>query len=184
MLKYRKRNRTDASAQPDTKKMFTAMQEKELVLRLRKNELFDPYVLLPHAELNGNVYNSVDIFVEKYKGDEMTLLILSDPLNDSIQNTFREVYRAHYEDEYKKITRYLNRRISRMVVLLVVSLSAFILADRLNMRTEGYNVFLNVIANIGAFCLWEVGYTHFASRDAVEEKRRIRRARDARIDFL
>ncbi len=180
---YRKRNRDDSAAAPDGKKMNVGMQEKELVLKLKKNELFDPYVLLPHAELNEAVYKSVNAFVEKYRGDSLTLTILSGPASEAVQNTFREVYRAHYTDEYNKVDRYLKRRICRSFVLLFLSLTAFILGDRLTHALAGYNVFLNVIVNVGAFCLWEVGYTQFVTRDAAEEKKRIERALDAEIVF-
>ena len=33
------------------------------------------------------------------------------------------------------------------------------------------------------FCLWEVGYTQFAIKDAMDERKRIERARDANIEF-
>lgn len=183
MLIYKKRNRTDSGVGPDTAKEYTARQELELVLKLKKEELFDPYVLLPHAELNEAVYRSVNTFVEKYKGDSMTVTILSDPLNEAVRDTFREVYRAHYEDEYKKTVHYLQRRMTRFLILLCVSISAFFIGDWLGTHIAGYNVFLNIIANVGAFCLWEVGYTHFATRDAVEEKKRIKRALNAKIEF-
>ena len=113
----------------------------------------------------------------------MTVTILSDPLNEAVQDTFREVYRAHYEDEYKKTVHYLQRRMTRFLILLCVSISAFFIGDWLGTHIAGYNVFLNIIANVGAFCLWEVGYTHFATRDAVEEKKRIKRALNAKIEF-
>ncbi len=180
MLRYKKRNRPDNA---DTEKKSTALEETELVLRLKKEELFDQHVLLPHAELNEIVYSSVNNFVEKYLGTDLTLSIFSEPVNPVVQNTFREAYRAHYEDEDRKVTRYLKRRYLRGLVLLVFSLTAFIVSDRLGRSIPGYNVLLNVIANVGAFCLWEIGYTHFANRDALDEKKRIRRALNAKIEF-
>ena len=63
MQTYRKRNRSDQAVNPE--KMPAAMNESELVLKLKKDELFDQYVLLPHSELNSIVFDSVDSFVEK-----------------------------------------------------------------------------------------------------------------------
>ena len=45
MLIYRKRNRADNEVSHGKK--FTPMRETELVLKLKKEELFDPYILLP-----------------------------------------------------------------------------------------------------------------------------------------
>ena len=42
---------------------------------------------------------------------------------------------------------------------------------------------MTIITNVGAFCLWEVGYTQFARKDAMDERKRIERARDANIEF-
>ncbi len=185
MMLYKKRNRTDLAVSGNSEKMTASLseQEKELVLKLGKKELFDPHVLLPHAELNEAVYRSVNQFLERYKGTEMTLTILSDPVSEAVQNTFREVYRAHYRDEYNKVSRFLVRRATRSLVLLAVSLLAFLLVDRLNRGAQDYSVFLNVVVNVGAFCLWEVGYTNFAGKEAAEEKSRILRAINANIEF-
>ena len=178
MMQYRKRNRSD-----DADSKTPSMQEEELVLRLRKDELFDTHVLLPHAELNEIVYNSVDQFVGKYKGDRLTLSIFSEPVNEAIQNTFREVYRAHYTDEYQKVTRFLKRRYYRVVALLLVSIGSFCLWKFMSGKGLGSDILMTIITNVGAFCLWEVGYTQFARKDAMDERKRIERARDASIEF-
>jgi hypothetical protein len=185
MRLYRRRNRGDEKGTfPDGKLTFPLRkQEQELVLKMKKNELFNPHVLLPHAELNEIVYKSVNTFVEKYRGGDMTLTILTEPVNESVQNTFREVYRAHYRDEYDKVSRYLMRRFSRSLVLVILSLTAFLVGNNLTSFFAVHGVFLNVVINLGAFCLWEVGYTQFAARDAFEEKKRIERAIHAEIEF-
>ena len=181
MLHYKKRNRQDEVAVERADKPGNGLweQEQELVLKIKKHELFDPHVLLPHAELNEVVYKSTNMFLEKYKGDKMKLTILTDPVSDATQNTFREAYLAHYRDEYNKVNRFLKRRLVRSIVLMIVSLTAFVIGAHVN----GYAVFLSVIVNMGAFCLWEVGYSQFAARDAIEEKRRIVRAMHAQIEF-
>ena len=140
-------------------------------------------MLLPHAELNTEVCNSVNTFVEKYKGGTLSLSIFSDPVNPLIQNTFKEVYRAHYDDEKRKLDRYLKRRLIRLIILLVLSISAFVIADRLGRGVPGYNVLLNILANAGSFCLWEVGYSDIATFDALDERKRVMRAMNAVIEF-
>ena len=179
---YVKRNRTDAGVNPE-KASLTAMQESELVLKLNKGELFDQHVLLPHAELNKLVYLNVNSFVEKYRGEEMTLSICTESVSPVIQNVFRETYHSHYQDEYQKVNRYIKRHRIRAVVLLIVSIAAFILSSQLEKILPGETIFTYVIGNISCFSLWEVGYTQFASRDTVLERKRISRALNAKIEF-
>lgn len=180
-MTYRKRNRTDETV--SSGRSFTAIHETELVLKLKKDELFDPHVLLPHAELNDVVYRSVDTFVEKYKGTEMTLSICTEPLNTIIQDVFREVYQSHYRDELLKVNRQLTRRCIRVIVLILVSIIAFMLGRLLSKYSPNDTILSYIILNISGFCLWEVGYTQFAARDIVDLKKRIVRALNAVIEF-
>ncbi len=179
---YKKRNRQDEFGETDRVETPFELQE-ELVLRLDSKELFDPHVLLPHAELNEIVYKCVDHFVGRYRGKKMTLSIFTDTGNEAVQNTFREVYRSHYEEEYQRINRHLRRRYIRLFLLIAVSLSAFWIWDLLADKISGHSVILSIITNVGAFCLWESAYTQFARQDALVERQRIIRARNAEIVF-
>ena len=179
---YKKRNRNDEYGETDRVETPYELQE-ELVLRLDSKELFDPHVLLPHAEVNEIIYKCVDHFVARYRGEKMTLSLFTDTSNEAVQSTFREVYRAHYEEEYKRISRQLKRRYIRLMLLITVSLSAFWIWDLLAEKVSGHNIMLSIMTNVGAFCLWETGYTQFARQDALAEKQRIIRARDAEIVF-
>ena len=157
--------------------------EDELTLHLTKEELFDRHVLLPHAELNDIVYKAVDQFTDRYSGDHLTVTIFSDAVSESMQHTFREVYFSHYEDEYRKVTIYLYRRYSRVILLLLASVVAYYAAGLWTARTGHTSYLLNVISNIGVFCIWEIGNTHFARQKATEQRKKILRARDAEIVF-
>ena len=181
MLLYRKRNRTDLSDNPESK--FTALQETELVLKLKKDELFDPHILLPHAELNSIVCQSVNTFVEKYKGKDMTLAIYTDPINPQIQDVFREVYRSHYDDELLKVNCALKRRYARVIILIFVSLITILISRLLSHFNPNETVLSYIILNISGFCLWEIGYTQFSLRNVLDEKNRIIRALNAKIEF-
>ena len=182
MTNYKRRNRTDEDVvNPGDE--ITALNESELVLKLKIEELFDPYILLPHAELNKNVYNSVDIFVEKYKCDAMTVQIFTEPLNPLIQDTFREVYASHYKEELLKTDRYLKRHHNRALTMLAVSLTALMLGTLVTHFFPAESIISYILLNISAFCLWEVGYTHFSARSVKDERKRIMRALYAKIDF-
>ena len=180
-MRFKKRNRTDSAVSP--KQMSVSIQEKELVLKLSKNELFDQHILLPHAELNSIVYTCVDAFVKKYRGDGMTLSIFTDTVNPFIQDVFREVYCSHYEDELDKVNRHIRRRYVRIIMLLIVSVGTFVISRYLTRANPTETIVSYLIANVSCFCLWEVGYTQFATRDIVDEKKRITRALRAKIEF-
>ena len=74
LQRYRKRNRSDSGVRFGAGDFATTLTETELVLKIKKDELFDPHVLLPHAELNAVVYNSVNTFVEKYNFEGITVV--------------------------------------------------------------------------------------------------------------
>ena len=181
MLTYKRRNREDNTAHRESR--FTAPHETELVLKLRKDELFDQHVLLPHAELNRIVYESVNNFVEKYPGADMTLLICTGAVSPVIQNLFREVYRSHYQDELYKVNGFLKRDTIRVIVLIIVSLAAFLLSGRLSQLNPHETLISYIIANVSVFCLWEVGYTHTSTHNVMGERRRLIRALNATIQF-
>ena len=81
--------------------------EEELTLQLTPEDLFDQYVLLPHAELNDAVYTAINQFVTRYDGSELKVSILGCSVIESTQEFFREVYRAHYDDEWKTFFKYV-----------------------------------------------------------------------------
>ena len=178
---YKKRNRSDSNV--DSLKKDGALQETELVLKLKKEELFDQHVMLPHAELNKVVYESVNSFIGKYRGDGLSISIYTDSVSPVIQNLFREVYCAHYNDELQKITRFIRRHTTRGIILVIISILAFLISNQLAKGAPDETVLSYIIGNISVFCLWEVGYTQFATRDVVLEKRRITRALNATISF-
>lgn len=181
-MKLFKRDRTDTPADPN--KQLAGTEETELVLKLKKDELFDSYVLLPHSELNSIVYNCVDSFVEKYGGSELKLSIYTDPISPMVQDVFREVYHEHYVDELRKVNRYLKRHYYRVLVLLLVSVLTFVISSQLTRFNPDETIFSYVIANVSCFCLWEVGYTQFDTLDETDEKKRITRALNAAIEFM
>ena len=179
MSQYKRRNRPNENFAGKT----AQMEEQELVLRLKKEELFDSHIILPHSEVNTAVYDAVNHFVQQYSGKTMLLTIMTDSITEQVQNVFKEAYQSHYEDEYRKINGYLNRRIVRAVLLLVISAAAFFSSTLLARNTNFPDYIITILGQAAIFCLWEIGYTHFSRREAAEERNRIVRARDAVIEF-
>ena len=160
------------------------LEETQLTLNIRAEDLFDPYTVLPHPEVNPVVYKAVDRFVQRYPGNVMKITIMSDSVNPSLQEVFREAYYDHYDDELHKTTDYLHKRYSRVVTLLVISIAAFILGSFLSSHLTRLAFIAGFITEFSIFCLWEIGYTHFDRSEASQRKKKILRARDAEIEFL
>ena len=168
----------------NAEKRFPARTEEELVLKLEKSELLDRHIILPHAELNSIVYDSVDRFIERYGGSSLKITIVSGPVSPDVQDVIRESYRAHYEDEYVKINRYLTRRYIRVISLIVISLVAFSLGTYLSTHFRNIEFLAGAATQLSIFCLWEIGYTHFDRSNASVQKKHIRRALNADIRFM
>ncbi len=70
-----------------------------------------------------------------------------------------------------------------MAALLAISTAAYFGGHFYSKLTQESSFLLDVISNVGVFCLWEIGYTHFDRSDAAAERQRVARARDAVIQF-
>lgn len=161
-----------------------ALEETQLTLNLKKEELFDSHIVLPHPEVNQVVYDAVDRFVERYSGESMAITIMSGDVNPSLQGVFREAYYSHYDDEYQKANRYLHRRYVRVVGLLLISAVTFFAGGYISGHLDGWSFIASLASQVSIFCLWEVGYTHFDRSAASEREKLILRARDAEITFV
>ncbi len=165
-------------------KEYPGRTEEELVLKMNKSELLDTHTILPHAELNGMLYESVNRFIERYNGSSLNITIVSDRLSPEVQDVIREAYHAHYLDEFVKINRYLNRRYIRVVSLIIISIAAFALGTYLTNHFENIHFLTYAATQLSVFCLWEIGYTHFDRSNASIQKKHIVRALNAKIDFM
>ena len=158
--------------------------EEELVLKLDKSEVLDSHVLLPHAELNRLVYETVDRFVERYGGKALNITIVSEPFSEAVQDVIRESYKAHYQDEYQKVNRYLKSRFVRVISMIVGSLIAFTCGTYIANHFASGQFLAGAATQLSIFCFWEIGYTQFESNDAVIQKKHIFRAMNATIRFM
>ncbi|MCR4557424.1 MAG: hypothetical protein K5779_06345 [Saccharofermentans sp.] len=159
-------------------------EESQLTLNIKVEELFDPYTVLPHPEVNPVVYKAVDRFVQRYPGEKMKITIMTSNVNPSLQEVFREAYYDHYDDELHKVKDFLHKRYSRVIILLVFSIAAFILGSFIPSHIASLAFIAGLITEFAIFCLWEIGYTHFDRSEASYKKKLILRARDAEIEFL
>ena len=92
----------------------------------------------------------------------------------------------HDADYYgiREYLRYLEEiGIDAIIISSLALIPVSLIALLLGMSLTADTILSYVIVNIGAFCLWEIGYTQFTTHDAVDEKKRITRAMNARIEF-
>ena len=165
------------------RKIVPIQNEEELTLHFAKDELFDRHVILPHVEVNPLVYDTVNRFIERYGGKNLTLTIYSEAISDISQRFFREAFVSHYEDEFRQETVYLYRWYARVFLLALISVGAYYTAGFLSSTLNGMDFVPIAITNIGIYCLWEVFSTDMKRRDTSKQRKRIMRARDAEIRF-
>ena len=158
--------------------------EEELVLKLDKSEVLDSHILLPHAELNRLVYETVNHFVERYAGESLNITIVSEPFSKAVQDVICESYQAHYQDEYQKIIVYLKRRYIRVILMIIGSLVAFTCGTYIANHFSSSQFLAGAATQLSIFCFWEIGYTQFERSDASIKKKHILRAMNANIRFM
>lgn len=150
-----------------------------------KGELFDPLVMGPHLELNQGILRAVDRFLETEREiAPLTLCIHSqEDISLPLQATMFEVFIAHYEDEQQRIEKFLEGRGKRSFVLMAISFTALrVIALKVFKYDKGE--LWQVIGNLAAFSLWQVGSTFFESSEATEELMRKKIAMEADIKFF
>ena len=164
-------------------KLSPEKTEEELTLHFSKDELFDRHVILPHSEVNPIVYETVDRFTERYGGDHLTLTIYCGQISESSKQFFREAFVSHYDDEYREATMYLYRFYIRVVLLALIGILTYYVGMQMEATVERLPFLITAIANVSLFCIWEICNTEFKRRETLEERKKIRRARDADIRF-
>ena len=97
-------------------------KNSELVLKLKKDELFDPMVLLPHNEINAAVNEAVERFAESQDaGEDMLITIFINGTRSLVQDKLRESFIEHYEDEYRRLGRHIRSYLVKVLVLVLIS---------------------------------------------------------------
>lgn len=152
----------------------------ELMLKLDKGEIFDPMVLLPHFEVNADVYEAVDRFVEGRDGmREMKLTILSNGVEPVMQHSFRETFAEHYQDEYRKLSKHIRSFFIKILILVLISVPAILIWEHIQDGVVGV-----LVETLWGFSLWEVGYTLVDYISEWKLCRTILCIKNAKIEFI
>ncbi len=155
----------------------------ELNLKIPKEELFDPYVLTPHNELNDVIYREVDRLLDSDMVFKLHLCIFTDVLNDVIKEKVIEIYREHYQDRQKKLKREMWRVYIRAISLIIISLTLLYCSIYFSANDPNRSIIFVVMSNVGAYLLWQVGDTWFDWVSKEKEIARVQAAMKAPLTF-
>lgn len=156
--------------------------EKELNLKIDRQELMNPYVLTPHNELNDAIYTCVSGFLERSRPRRMILNIHTQKFSAILQEKVKEIYREHYSDELKKANRQMNYVYFRGAVLLCLAL--FLLSFQLQfLKSNDNNIVVVVMGNFGAYFLWKIGDIVFQWIEITRKIDMLQTALNAEITF-
>ena len=153
----------------------------ELVLKVSRDELFDPMILLPHNEINTRISDTVSRFTQNRKMQKpLNLTIITpEPVGEAIQEKFIEAFVEHYEDERIVAIRYVHLQILRLIIWGLISIVGFAVWSKLTGE-----LIQRILSNVWAFTFWQIGYTFIDGIQNVRTYRRMVKIRDAHIEFL
>lgn len=153
---------------------------KELVLKLKKDEFFNPFILAPHNEVDSKVYEAVNDYSRHLRRHEtFKITIFTNTAEMTLHEKFKELFFEHYDDECHRTRLLFRSRVIKTTVLIIVSL--FILFLWYNLSST---VFRELCGTLWAFNLWEAAHTFIEAIEHLHAYQRIRNIKNAPIDFI
>lgn len=157
-----------------------ANTNQELVLKLKRNELFDPIVLSPHSEINSDIYNAVENFTTRTKNiSNLKITIFSPTIGKAIQEKFKELFFEHYKDEEDRIKIKIKAVSIKTIVLVLLALIILFVWFKLS-----NTILRELFGTLWAFNVWEASHTFIEALEAIHKKRRIISIKNAIIEFI
>ena len=151
----------------------------ELILKVKKEEFFNPLVLAPHSEINKNIYEAVDNYafhLKKY--ENFKIIIFTNSSVNNIHEKFKELFYEHYTDEcYKRKLRFISL-FKKTLILIAVAL--IILITWISFKAS---IFRDLLATLWAFNVWEASHTMIEAIDVFRQYERISHIKNATIEF-
>lgn len=153
--------------------------ENTLTLKIPSDELFEPMVLAPHAELNPKIHEIVADFARRRRrSGPVSITVFTEKIGPLVQEKFKELFREHCEDMLRSTLMDLNMVYLRLAVFIALTVANVMLWDVIS-----NHVWLSVIQNVWAFALWKIGDTFIDSLKLLNYWRHLRLVRDASIHF-
>lgn len=159
--------------------MAKTKRRKELILKVKKEEFFNPLILAPHNEINDNIYAAIDNYaLHLKKGENFNIVIYTNCPKKGVQEKFKELFREHYADEcYIKRVRFRHLCKKTLILLAVGTAILFIWIG-----FKAY-VFRELWATLWAFNLWEASHTAIEALETFKQHEKISRIKNANIEF-
>ncbi len=150
-----------------------------------KKELFNGLVIAPHLEMNAEILNAVDHFLEMSTQYAPLTLYLhtSEIISEELQSVAREAFQMYYQDAERKVRHHLQSQYSRSVWMIVIGITAF----RFLSYWSGQNsdtIMWEILGSFAAFSLWKVGDTVFENTEDMDKLAHILIAKSADIQFI
>ena len=156
-----------------------------LDLRLSgSDDCFDALVIGPHLEINREITDEVDHFLNMAERIAPLQLYFHSAatISPMVRETMEEALRAHYEDEELKVDRFLEQRFGRALGLIIISITALQLVKYYS-GGQSTAIVWTIISNFAAFSLWQIGSTFFEGSEARHRLLKILTARNAELHF-
>ena len=159
--------------------MAKKKRNNELVLKVKKEEFFNPLVLAPHSEINECIYAAVDNYsVHLKRSEDFNVVIFTSKTPKSIQEKFKELFHEHYVDEcYKKRVRF--RQLCKKTAILV-GIALIVLLIWVSFKNS---VFRELWSTLWAFNVWEASHTAIEAFEVFKQYDKISHIKNANIEF-
>ena len=157
----------------------------EIDLRLiAPSNWFNPIQIGPKLAVSSDYVDILDRYIASAgsKSPLVINLLCAEPVSEMMQDTMREALRMNYEEEEERIRHDIKVRHVRVLNTFVISVILIVIWKMMNLLFEDV-IYWEIIGNIAAFGLWQVGYTFYEERDLFDDMVRNQIGKHADVVF-
>ena len=155
-------------------------------LRLNaSSDWFNPIQIGPRFAINSDYVDIFDRYIASIgaKSPLVINLYCTEPVSEMMQDTMQETLRMNYEEEEARIRHDINVRHFRVLNTFAISLILIVIWKMMNLLFEDV-IYWEIVGNIAAFGLWQVGYTFYEERDLFDDLVRNQIGKFADVVFI
>lgn len=161
-------------------KRYSKKYISDLVLKIKKEDLFDSMVLAPHNEINDKIFQAVENYQQQLKGFETFKLILfTDITSKPLKEKFKELFKEHYEDENKRANKKLRHAAYKTIFLVILSIAILFTWYKLQDI-----IIRDLFGTLWAFNLWEASHYFLETMTHLHKKRALSNIKNIEINFV
>ena len=158
----------------------------EIDLRLgASSDWFNPIQIGPKLAVSSDYVDILDRYIASAgsKSPLVINLLCAEPISEMMRDTMQEALRMNYEEEEERIRHDINVRHVRVINTFVISVILIVIWKMMNLLFEDV-IYWEIIGNIAAFGLWQVGYTFYEERDLFDDMVRNQIGKHADVVFV